>query len=368
HERELGGHIVRNWKVRWFVLLQDKLLYYKIEGGKKEPSPKGRILLDGCTIICPCLEYENRPLLIKLRTKTNTDYFLECCSREERDSWALDITGAIHAGHPVQVQELHRMKNSFKLLENISLQTPHFWSTLHFSDNLWDGAKMFQLVKTCMAGDHLPFLRRAHCPGVRAAFPPAGSALVDWLISNSFAVSRFEAVTLASMLMDENFIRPVGVRSTEATRSSDPSEKFLDDSTALYMFVSDTSSKKNTSSKEEVQFNISELSGTIVKQGFLVKQGHKRKNWKVRKFVLRADPGFLHYYDPTKEENKPVGGFSLRGCLVSALEDNGVPAGVKGNVQGNLFKIITKNDIHYYIQASSKAERVQWIEAIKPLT
>ena len=105
-----------------------------------------------------------------------------------------------------------------------------------------------------------------------------------------------------------------------------------------------------------------------MKQGYLVKQGHKRKNWKVRKFVLRADPAFLHYYDPTKEENRPVGGFSLRGCLVSALEDNGVPAGVKGNVQGNLFKIITKKDIHYYIQASSKAERTQWIEAIKPLT
>lgn len=28
-----------------------------------------------------------------------------------------------------------------------------------------------------------------------------------------------------------------------------------------------------------------------------------------------------------QEDNKPVGGFSLRGCLVSALEDNGVPAG-----------------------------------------
>uniref|UniRef100_A0A8C0AWZ3 Pleckstrin 2 n=1 Tax=Buteo japonicus TaxID=224669 RepID=A0A8C0AWZ3_9AVES len=318
------GHIVRNWKVRWFVLLQDKLLYYKIEGGKKEPSPKGRILLDGCTITCPCLEYENRPLLIKLKTKTNTDYFLECCSREERDSWALDITGAIHAGHPVQVQELHRMKNSFKLLENIN---------------------------------HLSRLGRACCLGMRAAFLPAGSALVDWLISNSFAVSRFEAVTLASMLMEENFIKPVGARSTEATRYSDLSEQFLDDSTALYMFVSDA-----------LQFNISELRGTIVKQGFLVKQGHKRKNWKVRRFVLRADPAFLHYYDPTKEENRPVGGFSLRGCLVSALEDNGVPAGVKGNVQGNLFKIITKNDIHYYIQASSKAERAQWIEAIKPLT
>lgn len=129
-----------------------------------------------------------------------------------------------------------------------TLRTPHFWSTLHFSDNLWDGAKMFQQVKTCVTGDHLPFLRRAHCLGKRAAFLPAGSALVDWLISNSFAVSRFEAVTLASMLMDENFIRPVGVRSTEATRSSDPSEKFLDDSTALYMFVSDAAADRGTSS------------------------------------------------------------------------------------------------------------------------
>lgn len=71
---------------------------------------------------CYCFVLLSPQLLIKLKTKTNTDYFLECCSREERDSWALDITGAIHAGHPVQVQELHRMKNSFKLLENISLQ------------------------------------------------------------------------------------------------------------------------------------------------------------------------------------------------------------------------------------------------------
>uniref|UniRef100_A0A8V0ZCR2 Pleckstrin 2 n=1 Tax=Gallus gallus TaxID=9031 RepID=A0A8V0ZCR2_CHICK len=271
------GHIVHNWKVRWFVLLQDKLLYYKLEGGKKESSPKGRILLDGCTITCPCLEYENRPLLIKLKTKTNTDYFLECCSREERDSWALDITGAIHAGHPVQVQELHRMKNSFKLLENISLH--------HIVDKMRDSSTGIKLTLNVEQGNRY-----------KETF--TGSALVDWLISNSFAVSRFEAVTLASMLMEENFTKPVGARSTGATRYSDLSEQFLDDSTALYMFAE--TSKKMLSSKEELQFNISELSGTIVKQGYLVKQGHKRKNWKVRKFVLRADPAFLHYYDPTK--------------------------------------------------------------------
>jgi len=83
---------------------------------------------------------------------------------------------------------------------------------------------------------------------MRAAFLPAGSALVDWLISNSFAVSRFEAITLASMLMEENFFKPVGARSTEATRYSDLSDQFLDDSTALYMFVSDAAANGGTSS------------------------------------------------------------------------------------------------------------------------
>lgn len=54
----------------------------------------------------------------------------------------------------------------------------------------------------------------------------------------------------------------------------------------------------------------------------------------MRRFVLRKDPAFLHYYDPSKEENRPAGGFSLRGSLVSALEDNGVPAGKVLEVPG----------------------------------
>lgn len=86
------------------------------------------------------------------------------------------------------------------------------------------------------------------CLGLRAAFLPAGSALVDWLISNNFAVSRFEAVTLASMLMEENFTKPVGTRSIEAMRYSDLSEQFLDDSTALYMFVSGVAASRGSSS------------------------------------------------------------------------------------------------------------------------
>ncbi|XP_019777854.1 pleckstrin-2 isoform X2 [Lagenorhynchus albirostris] len=311
------GHIVHNWKVRWFTLQQNTLLYYKLEGGRKVIPPKGRILLDGCTITCPCLEYENRPLLIKLKTQTSTEYFLEACSREERDAWAFEITGAIHAGQPGKVQQLHILKNSFKLPPHISLH--------RIVDKMHDSSSGIRPSPNMEQGSTY-----------KKTF--IGSSLVDWLISNNFAASRLEAVTLASMLMEENFLRPA------------------------------ESPKRKISSKEEISLSTVELSGTVVKQGYLAKQGHKRKNWKVRRFVLRKDPAFLHYYDPSKEENRPVGGFSLRGSLVSALEDNGVPTGVKGNVQGNLFKVITKDDTHYYIQASSKAERSEWIEAIKKLT
>ncbi|XP_001378339.2 pleckstrin-2 [Monodelphis domestica] len=339
------GHIVHNWKVRWFVLRQNTLLYYKLAGGRKETSPKGQILLDGCTITCPCLEYEGRPLLIKLRTRTSTDYFLEACSREERDAWAFEITGAIHAGQPGKVQQLHIMKNSFQLPSHISLHD--------IIDKMHDSSCGIRPSPNMEQGSTY-----------KKTF--MGSSLVDWLISSHFAASRIEAVTLASMLMEENFLKPIGNRSTEAVRSGDLVAQFLDDSTALYIFTE--SCKKKTNSKEEFNYSTAELSGTVIKQGYLAKQGHKRKNWKVRRFVLRSDPAFLHYYNPSKEENRPVGGFSLRGSLVSALEDNGVPTGVKGNVQGNLFKVITKDDVHYYIQASSKAERVEWIEAIKRLT
>lgn len=61
-------------------------------------------------------------LLIKLKTQTSTEYFLEACSREERDAWAFEITGAIHAGQPGKVQQLHVLRNSFKLPPHISLQ------------------------------------------------------------------------------------------------------------------------------------------------------------------------------------------------------------------------------------------------------
>ncbi|XP_045678584.1 pleckstrin-2 isoform X2 [Phyllostomus hastatus] len=243
------GHIVHNWKVRWFVLRQNTLLYYKLEGGRKVTPPKGQILLDGCTITCPCLEYENRPFLIKLKTRTSTEYFLEACSREDRDAWAFEITGAIHAGQPGKVQQLHMQRNSFKLPPHLSLH--------RIVDKMHDSNSGIRPSPNMEQGSTY-----------KKTF--IGSSLVDWLISNSFAANRLEAVTLASVLMEENFLRPVGARSTGAIRSGDLAEQFLDDSTALYTFAE--SYKEKTGPKEEMNLSTMELSGTVIKQGYLAKQ------------------------------------------------------------------------------------------------
>ncbi|XP_033897625.3 pleckstrin-2-like [Acipenser ruthenus] len=338
------GHIVHNWKTRWFVLFPDRLLYYRYEGGKRESCPRGKVFLADCKVTCPCLEYENRPMVIKLKTQKSTEYFLEACSREQRDTWASSITAAIHTLRPAQAPKPDPEHSPIEL-HNVSLsQVADSMHDIHSGIKLMNHIEQGSSFKKCFTG----------------------SALVDWLVSLNFVVTRFEAVTLSSALMDENFVKPIGIKSIEAIRSGELSDQFLDDSTALYTFTERY--KRKASVKHEVSLSAVELSGRVVIQGYLLKQGHNRKSWKVRLFILRAEPGYLHYYDPSRDDHRPVGGFPLRGCLVSALEDNGVHSGVKGKLQGNLFKIITQNDIHYYIQATSKEERLEWISALKQLT
>lgn len=62
--------------------------------------------------------------------------------------------------------------------------------------------------------------------------------MVDWLVFMQLVLTRVEAMTLASALLEEGFLRTVGLKSAEALRTAGLSEQFMDDSTALYSFVS----------------------------------------------------------------------------------------------------------------------------------
>ncbi|KAM3595270.1 uncharacterized protein V6R79_020851 [Siganus canaliculatus] len=340
------GHLVHNWKARWFVLMSDKLLYYKYEGGKKDSIQRGKILLKDCEITCPFLEHENRPLVFKLQTKNRVEHFLEACSREERDNWAADITSAVEKLGPDEGSQTSSQEEPAESqLHNINLS-----KVLDSMYDVHNGITMSTHVELGNA--------YSNCF--------SGSAVVDWLVFMQLALTRVEAMTLASALLEEGFLRTIGLKSVKALSLGGLSEQFMDDSTALYSFADNL--KKRGSVKAETSLSAVELSGKIMKRGFLLKQGHRRKNWKVRLFVLRSEPSFLHYFDPTKDDVSPAGGFSLRGCLVSSLNDNGVPSGVKGNIQGNLFKIITQEDTHYFIQAPSHQEKMDWIDAIREQT
>ncbi|XP_031704009.1 pleckstrin-2 [Anarrhichthys ocellatus] len=340
------GHLVHNWKARWFVLMPDKLLYYKYEGGKRDSCQRGKILLKDCVITCPFLEYENRPLVLKLQTKNGADHFLEACSREERDDWAGDITAAVgKLRTPEGVNVTKQQDPAGSHLHNINLsKVLDSMYDIHSGINMSNHVAQGNTYSNCFSG----------------------SAVVDWLVFMQLTLTRVDAMTLASALLEEGFLRTVGLKSVEALRTAGLSEQFMDDSTALYSFSD--SLKKRGSVKAESSLSAVELSGKVVKRGYLLKQGHRRKNWKVRLFVLRSEPAYLHYYDPTKDDISPAGGFSLRSCLVSSLHDNGVPSGVKGNIQGNLFKIITQSDTHYFMQAPTHQQKMDWIDAIRKLT
>ncbi|KAM9354759.1 pleckstrin-2 [Pholidichthys leucotaenia] len=340
------GHVVHNWKARWFVLTPDKLLYYKYEGSRRDSCQRGKILLKDCVIACPFLEYESRPLVFKVQTKHGVDHFLEACSREERDEWAAEITAAVDKlGMADGKMITNEPVAAESQLHNINLS-----KVLHSMYDVHSGIKMSNHVEQ----------------GCTYSNCFSGSAVVDWLVFMQLALTRVEAVTLASALLEEGFLRTIGLKSVEALRTAGLSGQFMDDSTALYSFSD--SLKKRGCVKAETSLSAVELSGKVIKRGYLLKQGHRRKNWKVRLFVLRSDPAFLHYYDPTKDDTSPVGGFALRNCLVSSLNDNGVPSGVKGNIQGNLFKIITQSDTHYFIQAPTHQQKMDWIDAIREQT
>ncbi|KAK1791261.1 hypothetical protein P4O66_013283, partial [Electrophorus voltai] len=298
------GHIVHNWKVRWFVLQADKMLYYRFEGGKRD-CHRGTIPLTGCEITCPYLEYDTRPLVFRLKTNTSEEYFLEACSREERDDWAAEIGAA-----------LQKLPSGSKTLpvpsckgsKSLQLHDINLSQVIDSMHDVHSGIKLSSHVEQCST--------YINCF--------SGSTVVDWLVFMQLALTRVEAVTLASTLLDEGCLRAIGVRSVDAGRNATLSEQFLDDSTALYSFAEGF--KKRGSVRSEKSTSAVELSGKVQKRGYLLKQGHKVKNWKVRLFVLREEPGFLHYYDPSKDDLTPAGGFSLRGCLVSSLDDNGVPS------------------------------------------
>ncbi|XP_048392285.1 pleckstrin isoform X1 [Stegostoma tigrinum] len=332
------GNIFNSWKAVWVVLLEDGFEFYskKVDG-----SPKGVIPLKGSSVTSPCMDYGKRMFVFKLHTTKNQDHYLQATHLEERDAWVKDIKRAIQCIEGGQKFARKSTRKSIKLPENINL------GALYLSmKDPETGVKELKLQKEKKVFNH--------------CF--AGASVIDWLLSSNFVRNRREGMMLAAALVCDGYIQPAEDKAKSAAEHI-AENCFIDDSDAYYYFA-DSGFFSEGSSSDDDEVLKEEFRGVIVKQGCLLKQGHRRKNWKVRKFVLRDDPAYLHYYDPAvDDQDQPLGSIHLRSCVVTATDS--ASDGKKSDVKGNLFEIITSDEVHYLIQAATREELTEWIKVIK---
>ncbi|XP_008292682.1 switch-associated protein 70b [Stegastes partitus] len=97
-----------------------------------------------------------------------------------------------------------------------------------------------------------------------------------------------------------------------------------------------------------------ELILDVLKQGYMMKKGHKRKNWTERWFMLK--PSFISYYVGEDLAEKK-GDIMLDGnCSVEALQDK--------DGKKCLF-LIRSSQKSFEISASDKKKKQEWIQAIQ---
>uniref|UniRef100_A0A7N6ARE4 Pleckstrin n=1 Tax=Anabas testudineus TaxID=64144 RepID=A0A7N6ARE4_ANATE len=335
----LAGTVLNSWKVVWVVLSEDGVEFYK---KKTDSSPKGMIPLKGATLTSPCQDFSKRTLVFKITTEKKQDHFFQASHVEERELWVKDVKRAITCLQGGKKFARRSTRRSIRLPDTISLN--ELYTLMKDQD---DGVRELKLEQGNRVFNH--------------CF--TGATVVEWLVSKEKARNRPEALMLATGLLNEGFLQPADDLAKEGAETGEQTA-FLDDTNALYYFVDSGFFCEGYSSDEDVLLK-EEFRGNILKQGCLLKQGHRRKNWKVRKFILRDDPAYIHYYDPAKGD-EPLGSIHLRGSVVTAVEY--VPDAKKYDIDGNLFEIITSDEIHYFLQAATSEERKEWIKAIQAVS
>ncbi|KAJ8394137.1 hypothetical protein AAFF_G00049420 [Aldrovandia affinis] len=286
--------LLNSWRVVWVVLSDDGVEFYK---RKTDNSPKGMIPLKGAVLTSPCQDYGKKMLVFKVGTASKQAHYFQASHLEEREVWVKDIRRAITCLEMGMKFNRRSTRRSIRLPETVNLS--ELYGAMRDKD--------LGLQELTLEKDKKVF---SQCF--------TGFMVVDWLVSAERARNRQEALMLATGLLNDGFLQPAGGASKMAAEGRTEST-LLDQPEAIYYFA-DSGFYCEGSSSDEDGILKEEFRGIIVKQGYLLKQGHRRKNWKVRKFNLRDDPAYLHYYDPTKDEEEPLGSIHLRGSVITAVE------------------------------------------------
>ncbi|KAJ0067031.1 hypothetical protein NL108_007834, partial [Boleophthalmus pectinirostris] len=235
-------------------------------------------------------------VVFKVTTEKKQDHFFQASHVEEREAWVKDLKRVLRCLEAGKKFARKSTRKSIRLPETVNLS--QLYAVMKDQD---DGIKEMRLEQDNKVYNH--------------CF--TGATVVDWLISKEKARNRPEALMLATGLLTEGFLQPAGDTSKDGAHCAERSV-LLDQTEALYYFADSGFFCEGYSSDEDILVK-EEFRGNIIKQGCLLKQGHRVKNWKVRKFILRDDPAYLHYYDPTKED-EPLGSIHLRSCVITAVD------------------------------------------------
>lgn len=131
------GHIVRNWKSRWFVLKKDKLYYFKVRPTEENGAqPVGKIYLKNC-FISRNSDFPQRPYCLELAETENEVenrfYYISANSDEEINDWIAAIKKAGPAlpdsfGFPEKVK--HEIHVSFDPETGAFINLPPDWENI----------------------------------------------------------------------------------------------------------------------------------------------------------------------------------------------------------------------------------------------
>ncbi|XP_033642530.1 pleckstrin-2-like [Asterias rubens] len=355
------GHVRTNWRTRWFVLFNEAVAYYK---KKDDDFAAGAVLLQGCSVLSPCLQYTKKKSVFKLSARDGTELLMQASNDDERDEWVKAI------GETIRTCSISSSDNTAmpKLTEAQVKRNKDIIQAMQDPD-----AGIRLMTKTLDGSAH------------KDCF--SGAELVDWLLKWSFAQSREDAISKASDLVTAAHLQPlVKCRSLANCR-----QILLDEPKAFYKFSafhmsaikalipsSDESDSSNDSDSSESiprtssssQITVKSFKGNggkIVKQGFMMKRGHMRHTWKARLFVLFNEPPYLVYFKGSKaDDEKPLGEIQLRWCkvdIVDASQDKS-DLTLKNKQRQNLFCVTTQKGKVYLFQTNSVEERTEWMRAI----
>lgn len=283
------GHVVTNWKTRYFILRGNQLQYFHDQGTARN---NGKVL--GLVTVEKAAKWSGETYGFMFYTEKKIPYYVYAASEEECRHWLEALEEYVVPPQPVDCEGY---------LTKRGHMVPSYRN------------RYFVLVGTTLK-----------YYADRDSFQTQGSALSEVEASN---VAKWDGDTYGLLLKTSTNTRFYLCAENEKDRD---------------MWL-----KALPSMETSVAMPIS-------CSGYLTKQGHKRKSWKKRYFVLRGKT-ILYFQDleAVNGNRKPI----AKVVVEDIQKWDGEPFG---------FMFMTVDQVPYYVYAESERDRRKWIDALRRAT